>query len=167
VNEEKSAVDRPWRRKFLGFSFTFHKDPKIRIAKESIRAAKQKIRELTSRSKSMSMGDRIRKLNEFLVGWCNYFSLAETPSPFRELDGWIRRRLRMCLWKQWKKPKTKVRRLLALGIPKGKAFEWGNTRKKYWRIAGSPILTKTLNNSYWKNEGLKSMGERYLLCRLT
>lgn len=167
VNEKKSAVDRPWRRKFLGFSFTFHYDPKIRIAKESIKAAKERIREITSRSKPIPIGERIRKVNEFLVGWCNYFSLAETPRPFKDLDGWIRRRLRMCLWKQWKKPKTKVRKLIALGAPEGKAFEWGNSRKKYWRIAGSPILERTLNNSYWKSEGLKSMGERYILCRLT
>lgn len=167
VNEEKSAVDRPWERKFLGFSFTYEPTPRIRIAKESVKAAKHKIREITSRSKSISIVERIRKLNEFLVGWCNYFSLAETPSPFKDLDGWIRRRLRMCLWKQWKTPKTRVKRFLALGVSEGKAFEWANTRKKYWRIAGSPILHQTLTNSYWKGQGLKSMKERYILSRLT
>jgi RNA-directed DNA polymerase len=167
VNEKKSAVDRPWKRKFLGFSFTHHEDPKIRIAKESIQNAKQRIRKITSRSRPVTMGERIRKLNEFLVGWCNYFSLAETPSPFKDLDGWIRRRLRMCLWKQWKKVSTKMKRLISLGVPKRKAFEWSNTRKKYWRIAGSHILHTTLTISYWKREGLKSMGERYILCRST
>ncbi|MFC5528767.1 group II intron maturase-specific domain-containing protein [Cohnella yongneupensis] len=64
------------------------------------------------------------------------------------MDKWIRGRLRMCLWKQWKKPKTKVKRLLSLGIPKVKAFEWGNTRKGYWRSAGSPILKRALNNQH-------------------
>jgi RNA-directed DNA polymerase len=167
VNEEKSAVDRPWRRKFLGFSFTYGPNPRIRISKESLKAAKQRIRDITSRSKPMSIGMRIKKLNEFIVGWCNYYSLAETPSPFEKLDGWIRRRLRMCLWKQWKKVKTRMKRLISLGIPERKAFEWANTRKKYWRIAGSPILDKTLNISYWKKEGLKSMRDRYTTCRQT
>lgn len=167
VNEEKSAVDRPWRRKFLGFSFTYELTARIRIAKESVKAAKQKIRQITSRSKSISTEQRIEKLNEFIVGWCNYFSLADTPTPFRDLDSWLRRRLRMCVWKQWKKPKTKVKRLISLGVPKEKAYEWGNTRKKYWRVACSPILNRTLTNSYWRNEGLKSMMERYILCRQT
>jgi RNA-directed DNA polymerase len=167
VNKEKSAVDRPWRRKFLGFSFTSHSNPKIRVAKESLQRAKQRIRELTSRSKSVPMEQRIKKVNQFVVGWCNYFSLADTPTPFKQIDQWLRRRLRMCLWKQWKKPKTKVKRLISLGVPKEKAYEWGNIRKKYWRIACSPILHKTLNSAYWQSRGLKSMKERYDLIRQT
>lgn len=122
VNQSKSAVDRPWKRKFLGFSFS---------------------------------------MNQFLIGWCGYFSLADTPSFFQEMDKWIRRRLRMCLWKQWKQPKTKVNRLISLSIPRGKAFEWGNTRKGYWRTAGSPILSKALGNHYWETNGLKSLKDRY------
>ncbi|MED3668866.1 group II intron reverse transcriptase/maturase, partial [Geobacillus kaustophilus] len=135
VNETKSAVDRPWRRKFLGFSFTPSKEPKIRIAKESIRRMKQRIRTMTSRSKPIPMPERIEQLNQYILGWCGYFSLAETPSVFKELDGWIRRRLRMCQWKEWKLPRTRVRKLQSLGVPKQKAYEWGNTRKKYWRVA--------------------------------
>ena len=95
------------------------------------------------------------------MGWCGYFALADTPSIFRELDGWIRRRLRMCLWKNWKKPRTRVRKLIGLGVPNGKAYEWGNTRKGYWRISKSPILHRTLGNSYWSNQGLKSLLVRY------
>lgn len=167
VNQEKSAVDRPWRRKFLGFSFTSHLQPKIRVAKESIKRAKQRIRKITSRSKPLTIQQRIDQLNVFLVGWCNYFSLADTPTPFQQLDEWLRRRLRMCLWKQWKKPKTKIKRLISLGIPKEKAFEWGNTRKKYWRIACSPILHKALDLAYWQDQGLKSIKARYDLIRQT
>lgn len=103
VNEEKSAVNRPWKRKFLGFSFTSHKEPKVRIAKQSLIRMKKKIRELTSRKMPYPMEYRIQKLNQYLVGWCGYFALADTKSIFTELDGWIRRRLRMCLWKNWKK----------------------------------------------------------------
>jgi len=167
VNREKSAVDRPWKRKFLGFSFTFHKKPKVRISKESIKRLKSKIRELTSRSKSIPMETRIQKLNQYLTGWCGYYALADTPSKFKEFDKWIRRRLRMIEWKQWKTPKTRVRKLKGLGLPPNKAYEWGNSRKKYWRISKSPILHKTLDNSYWSNRGLKSLYHRYEFLRHT
>jgi len=161
VNEKKSAVDRPWKRKFLGFSFTFHKEPKVRIAKESLKRMKNKVREITSRKMPYPIEYRIEKLNQYLMGWCGYFALADTKSIFIELDGWIRRRLRTCLWKNWKKPKTKMHNLIQLGVPKWKAYEWGNTRKSYWRISNSPILHRTLGNSYWKNQGLKSLEARY------
>jgi RNA-directed DNA polymerase len=167
VNREKSTVDRPWKRKFLGFSFTYHKNPKVRIANESVKRLKSKIRELTSRSTSIPMETRIEKLNQYLTGWCGYFALADTPSRFKEFDEWIRRRLRMIEWKQWKTPKTRIRKLKGLGVPANKAYEWGNSRKKYWRISNSPILNKTLNNSYWSNRGLKSLYHRYEFLRQT
>ena len=165
VNRDKSTVDRPWRRKFLGISFTFNLEPKIRIAKESVKRMKAKIREITSRKKPYPMEYRIKKLNQYLIGWCGYFALADTPSVFTNLDSWIRRRLRMCVWKTWKLPRTKVRKLIGLGVPKGKAYEWGNTRKSYWRTSKSPILHTTLGNSYWNSQGLKSLSTRYEFLR--
>jgi RNA-directed DNA polymerase len=167
VNEEKSAVDRPWKRKFLGFSFTSNRIPKIRIAKESIKRAKGRIKELTSRSKSIPLELRIEKINEYLVGWCGYFALADTPTPFIQLDKTIRRRLRMCLWKQWKQPKTKTKRLVSLGVPREKAYEWGNSRKKYWRISKSPILHRALDLEFWHRQKLKSLSDRYNYLRHT
>lgn len=161
VNVNKSAVARPWRRKFLGFSFTNHTEPKVRIAKTSVSRMKDKIRDITSRKKPYSMEVRIQKLNQYLMGWCGYFALADTPNIFKTLESWIRRRLRMCVWKSWKKPGTKVRKLVGLGIPKGKAHEWGNSRKSYWRISKSPILHRALGNSYWSSQGLKSLVSRY------
>ncbi len=161
VNEKKSAVDRPWNRKFLGFSFTNHKEPKVRLAKTSLVRMKKKIREITSRKMPYSMEYRIEKLNQYLMGWCGYFALADTSSIFKSLDSWIKRRLRMCLWKNWKKPQTRVRNLTRLKVPYGKAYEWGNTRKGYWRISKSPILHRTLGNSYWESQGLKSLKVRY------
>ena len=89
VSEEKSAVDRPWKRKFLGFSFTSHKEPKVRIAKTSIKRLQMKIRTITSRKMPYTMDYRIEKLNQYLMGWCGYFALADTPSIFkgtRQLD---------------------------------------------------------------------------------
>jgi len=165
VNEKKSTVDRPWKCKFLGFSFTPNTEPKVRIAKQSIKRMKAKIQEITARNKPFPMEVRIQKLNQYLIGWCGYFVLADTKSIFERLDGWIRRRLRMCLWKNWKKPRTKVRNLIQLGVPKWKAYEWGNTRKSYWRVSKSPILHRTLGNSYWSSLGLKSLKTRYEILR--
>ncbi|WOV84810.1 group II intron reverse transcriptase/maturase [Sporosarcina jeotgali] len=161
VNMNKSKVDRPWKRKFLGFSFTNGKVPKVRIANQSIKRMKIKIREITSRKKPYPLEYRIKKLNQYLMGWCGYFALADTPSIFAAFDSWIRRRLRMCMWKDWKKPRTKVRKLIGLGAPKEKAYEWGNSRKGYWRISKSPVLHRTLGNSYWSSQGLKSLVFRY------
>lgn len=165
VNEKKSAVDRPWKRKFLGFSFIDAEEPKIRVAEESVKRMKKKVREITSRKMPYSMEYRIQKLNQYVFGWCGYFALADTKSIFRKMDGWIRRRLRMCLWKNWKTPKTRIRNLIKLGVPSWKAYEWGNSRKGYWRISNSPILHRTLGNSYWNDQGLKSLQERYEFLR--
>ena len=138
-----------------------HKEPKVRIAKSSLVRMKNKIREITSRKMPHSMEYRIDKLNQSLVGWCGYFALADTHSIFKTLDSWIKRRLRMCLWKNWKNPRTRVRNLIRLNVPYEKAFECGNTRKGYWRISNSPILQRTLGNSYWESQGLKSLQVRY------
>lgn len=168
VNEQKSAVDRPWKRKFLGFSFTFHKEnPKIRISKESIKRFKHRIKRLTSRKKSISMEERIKILNRYLLGWLGYYQLADTPTILKTLDSWIRRRLRMIRWKEWKKVQTRYKNLKRLGINRGKAWEWANTRKAYWRVAKSPILHVAIGDQYWIHQGLKSLFNRYQTKRLT
>ena len=106
VNQEKSAVSRPWKRKFLGFSFTpsLKGKARVRVHKESIQKAKQRLRQLTSRKWSTDMEYRLKKINQFLTGWYNYFKLAETPSVFKKMMEWLRRRLRMIRWKEWKMP---------------------------------------------------------------
>ncbi|CAM3998527.1 Group II intron, maturase-specific domain [Alicyclobacillus pomorum] len=167
VNAEKSAVDRPWKRKFLGFSFTWHQRPKIRVAPKSLKRFKDKVRELTKRSKGQSMGHRLERLNAYLRGWAGYYRHAETRSVFAELDEWIRRRLRMCLLKQWKKPKTKKRNLVALGIPNEWAALISASRKGYWRLANTPQVNKALGIAYWRNQGLVSLVERYDSLRYT
>lgn len=168
VNEQKSAVDRPWKRKFLGFSFTSNKEkPKIRIHKESIKRFKQRIRELTSRKKPMNMEKRIERLNQYLVGWLGYYQLVETPSIFKKMDSWIRRRLRMIRWKEWKHIQTKHKNLMVNGISKQQAWEWANSRKAYWRVSSSPIMHKALGDKYWVTQGLKSLLARYQTKRWT
>jgi RNA-directed DNA polymerase len=168
VNRDKSAVSRPWKRKFLGFSFTWNKKaPKIRLASQTIKRFKNRIREITSRKKRISMETRLKELNQYIVGWMGYYQLADTPSVFKNLESWVHRRLRMVRWKEWRMPKTKVKNLKSLGIQSHKAYEWGNSRKAYWRIAKSPILHKALGNAYWANLGLKSMMVRYNQLRST
>jgi len=168
VNKEKSAVDRPTRRKFLGFTFYAAKgEYDIRIHPKSIKRIKDKIREITSRSYSINMEYKIKKLNQITTGWVNYFSIARAKTIMKSLDEWIRRRLRMCIWKQWKKPKTKIKNLISLGINKCKAYEWGNTRKGYWRIAHSPILSKSLTNKYFESIPYQSLSARYQKMQLT
>ena len=168
VNLEKSAVDRPTRRKFLGFTFYTAKGGyNIRIHSKSIKRFKDKIKEITSRNYSISREYRIKRLNQITIGWVNYFSIAKAKSIMQKLDEWIRRRLRMCIWKQWKNPKTKIKNLILLGVPKHKSYEWGNTRKGYWRIANSPILSKCLTNEYFNSISYQSLSARYQKMQVT
>jgi group II intron reverse transcriptase/maturase len=163
VNESKSAVASPTRRKFLGFSFYYKKGgiPGIRIHQRSIQRLKEKVRRVTNRSWGVSMEYRLKKLAEITNGWVNYFGLADGEKKLQSLDEWIRRRLRACIWKQWKKVKTKFKNLQKLGIDKSKAWEFANTRKGFWRISKSPILTRTITNHRLEKRGFKSLVIRY------
>lgn len=164
VNKDKSTVDRPWKLKFLGFSFYRGKSEyRIRIHEKPLNKFKAKLKELTSRSNAMNMEYRFLKLKQSIVGWINYFAIADMKNILKTLDEWLRRRIRMCFWKQWKKIKTKHDNLMKLGIPNNKAWEYANTRKGYWRISNSPVLSKTLTNKHLKEIGLISISEVYSL----
>jgi group II intron reverse transcriptase/maturase len=154
VNREKSAIDRPWKRKFLGFSFYHGREGiRIRVHPKSIKRVREKIRDITARSNGMSMDYRLLKLKQLIKGWVNYFRIADMKSLVRELDEWTRRRLRMCIWKQWKKVRTRFRNLMKLGLDRQEAWMFANTRKSYWRIANSPILSRTITNERLKKRG--------------
>ena len=158
VNRKKSKVDRPWRIKYLGFSFYQTKGKvEIRIHPKSIEKFKDKIREITSRSNAKSMETRFLKLKQVIRGWANYFKIANMKKIAQKLDEWIRRRIRMCYWKQWKKIKTKYDNLVRLGIEHDKAWQFANTRKSYWRISNSPVLAKSLNNKTLERLGYLSL----------
>ena len=162
VNKDKSAVDSVFKRKFLGFSFYFSQNgAEIRIHEKSIRRFKEKIKFYTNRNKGISMEYRLIKLNQIMRGWINYYEIANASGKLVELDKWIRRRLRACIWKQWKKVSTRHRNLVKLGINKYKAWEYANTRKGYWRISKSPILSKSLNNKYLESLGFVSLTQTY------
>ena len=166
VNKDKSAVDRPWKRKFLGFSF-YHKKGGvgIRVHAKPVEKFKDKVREILSRSNGRNTEQRIKSLNRCIIGWVNYFGLADMQNLASTLDEWIRRRLRMCIWKQWRKIKTRHDNLTKLGIDNRKAWEFANTRKGYWRISNSPILSRTLTIEHLTKLGLVSLTKRYSLAR--
>jgi RNA-directed DNA polymerase len=158
VNTEKSVVSRPWRTKLLGFTFYHKKGCKgITIHRKSIYTYKDKIRAITCRSKPYAMEERLMQIRQLNQGWGNYFKLSEAKSTFVALDEWVRCRVRLCYWKQWKTPKTRIHQLKRLGAKSHLAYQWGNTRKGYWRIAHSPILQRTLNNTFLNKEGLLSL----------
>ncbi|SDY71427.1 Group II intron, maturase-specific domain [Proteiniborus ethanoligenes] len=168
VNTEKSAVSSPTKRKFLGYSFYYGKGGiKFRVHDKSYDRLKEKIRNITNRNVSMNFNHRIKKLNEIVVGWVNYFKLADMKTKLKELDQWIRRRLRAVVWKTWKLVRTRFKNLMKLGVPKGKAWEYANTRKSYWRISKSPILNKTITNQKLINHGFKSLTSQYEKFRLS
>lgn len=167
VNEKKSKVDRPWKLKFLGLTFTWEKKPRIRIAPKALERFKERIRELTQRSKGISMERRLGELNTYLQGWIGYFRLADTKSVIEELDEWIRRRLRMCMLKQWKKPKTKYKNLVALGVNPEEARKLAGSRKGYWRLSDTPQVNQALGLAYWQNQGLLSLVNTYRLLHVT
>ncbi len=150
VNRAKSKVSRPSESALLGFSFyRTEKGWQIRIAPKSLERIKKKMKEKTKRNDPASAKEKIKKIEAAIRGWVNYFAIAKAKSKMQQLDELVRTRLRIGIWKQWKKPKTKRKHLIKLGIQKQKAYEWSNSRKGYSRASHSPILCRALNNEYF------------------
>jgi RNA-directed DNA polymerase len=139
VNEEKSAVTRPVERKFLGFSFTA-KGRKRRIAPKAILRFKRKVRELTIRTRGISLEQMMKQLSNYLRGWKGYFGFCQTPSVLEGLDQWLRRRLRAVIWKQWKRGTVRYRKLCARGIKRDLAAHAAGNPRGPWRVANSPVM---------------------------
>ena len=160
VNREKSTVALAKRRFFLSFGFLVREDQvRVRIDPKALNRAKERLRQLTSRKRGISMEQRIEEINRFTVGWTAYFALADTPTVLERLDRWLRRRLRQVRWKEWRHVRSKLRALRAAGIPERDAREWAYSRKGYWRISNSPVLARALPNAYWANLGLQGFAE--------
>lgn len=154
VNREKTVVAYIRNIKFLGYSFYEKgKEGRLRIHPKSIAKMKDRIKELTSRSNGWGDVSRKEKLKQYITGWVNYFKLADMKSLLLQVDEWYRRRLRMVIWKQWKRIRTRLRNLIKLGIVKYKAWEYANTRKGYWHVANSPILTRSITNDRLQQAG--------------
>jgi len=155
VNEQKSAVAQPWDRKFLGFTFTSGKESrKIAVHESRVKRLKDKIRGLTKKMRGNKMTDSIRKfIMPITRGWANYFSIAEVRSVFANLDGWIRRKIRGILWRQWKKPRTRCKQLIVLGVKESTAKKHASSNKGPWRMAKSYGMHKAISNSEIESMG--------------
>jgi RNA-directed DNA polymerase len=162
VNREKSSIRHAAEATLLGFGFYFDgPQVKIRVAPKAIKRLKSQLRVLTGRSWRVSMEFRIGKLNRFITGWMGYFWLADRLNVFRDLDGWLRRRLRQVRWKEWKTTAAKRHNLRIRGISESNARKWGGSSKGYWRVAGSKVLQVSLPNAYWNRLGLKTLSQTW------
>lgn len=154
VNQAKSAVAQPKERKFLGFSFTGGKEARRRIAPKAILRFKERIRELTCRTRGISMEQRAKELSAYLRGWRGYFGFCQTPSVLEDLDQWLRHRLRSVTWKQWQRGRKRFAELRARGIGRDLAAQTAGSRLGPWRVGNSPALSYALPNSYFDSLGI-------------
>jgi RNA-directed DNA polymerase len=157
VNEQKSAVARPWERKFLGFSFTSAKTPKRRIAPKAVVRFKERVRELTQRTRGVSTERMAEELARYLRGWIGYFGNCETPSVLRSLEEWTRRRLRSAIWKQWKRGTKRFAELRKRGVSTDLAAKTAGSAHGPWQLANSPALAIALPNAYFASLGIPSL----------
>ena len=157
VNQGKSAVARPGERKFLGFSFTSGSEPKRRIAPQALERFKLRVRELTRTGRHLAPAHLVNRLKLFLTGWRGYFGFCETPSVLRKLDSWLRRRLRMVFWRQWKRGRTRFAALRRLGVGRDLAAKAAGSALGPWRLSRSPALSFALPNAYFISLGLLTL----------
>jgi len=154
VNREKTATAYVSGIKFLGYSFYVYKgEGRLRVHPKSLSKMKERIRKLTSRSNGWGYARRKEALRQYITGWVNYFKLADMKKLLVSVDEWYRRRLRMVIWKQWKRVRTRGRYLMKLGMVKRQAWEFANTRKGYWHTAKSPILNRSVTSDRLRQAG--------------
>jgi RNA-directed DNA polymerase len=154
VNEQKSAVARPWERKFLGFSFTANREPKRRIAPKAVIRFKAKVRDLTRRTRGVKVERMAEELGRYLRGWVGYFGQCQTPSVLQSLEEWTRRRLRSVIWKQWNRGPVRFAELRKRGVGKDLAAQTAGSAHGPWRLANSPAIQFALPNAYFDSLGL-------------
>jgi len=157
VNQEKSAVDRPWNRKFLGYSLTFHRKPHLKVAKASIERLKGKLREMFRRGRGHALRRVIDDLNPVLKGWMVYFRLTEVRGVLEELDSWIRRKLRCVLWRQWKRSFTRAKNLMKRGIAEERAWKSATNGRGPWWNSGASHMNEAFPRRYFDEYNLPSL----------
>ena len=154
INDRKSAVDRPWRRSFLGFTMR-PKDKRLKVSMKAINTFKQKVRRLSHRTRGRTIYTIIAEIKKYIQGWRAYFQLAEVTSPLRDMDKWIRRRLRSYHWKQW--GHRGYRELRKRGVEVKLAWNTCKSAHGPWRLSKSPVLYYALGNKYFTGLGLPSV----------
>lgn len=161
VNAEKSAVARPWERKFLGYSFTSQREARLKVAPASVQRLKEKLREIFRRGRGRNLSKLIaEELTPLLRGWLNYFRLAEVKGIFEELDSWIRRKARNLIWRKWKRPFTRAKKLMERGLPKPQALKSAANGRGPWWNAGAAHMHVAFPKSYFDRCGLLSLLEQ-------
>jgi len=168
VNSEKSAVDRPWKRKFLGYSITCNREPRLKVAKESVQRLKSNLVRCFHRGRGRNIKRFTNEeLNPKLRGWFNYFSLAEVKNVFEELDSWIRRHLRNILWRPWKRPRFRVKKLMNRGLSLDKARQCAYNGYGPWFNSGASHMNSAFPMEYFNSMSLYSLLEKMLIRRAT
>ena len=162
VNEEKSAVDRPDNRKFLGYTIAGRKEPRLKPAKQSIKRLKDKVKAICKKGRGRNIRRIAADLTPILRGWVNYFKLSTIKGVFDELDQWIRRRLRDIIWRQWKRPRTRFRNLDKLGLDEERAAKSAWNGRGAWWNAGASHMNQALPNSFFEMQGLLSLSKSML-----
>ena len=161
VNDAKSAVDRPWKRTFLGFTMTAHKVPRLRVAPKSVRRFKGKLKAMFREGRGRNIVRTVKDLAPVVRGWIGYFRLAEAKGIFEDLDGWLRRRLRCILWRQWKRPRTRGKKLMQRGLGEQRAKASASNGRGPWWNAGASHMNAAFKASYFANLGLPSLMQEH------
>jgi RNA-directed DNA polymerase len=162
VNQEKSAVDRPWKRVFLGYTVCQRKyNVRLRVASKSVHRLKANLKKLFRSGKGRSIRNTIASLTPKLRGWVNYFRYAGAKGIFEELDGWIRRHLRKILWRQWKRPLARARNLMRLGLSEVRAWTSATNGRGPWWNSGASHLNQALPKKFFDRLGLVSLMDQY------
>ena len=163
VNKEKTVVSYVRGVKYLGYSFYVHGGKcQLCVHPKSKAKMKSRLKCLTSRSNGWGYKWRKRKLTEYIRGWIGYYHLANMKRLLQETDEWLRRRIRMCIWKAWKLPRTRVANLIKCGVPQWQAYQWGNTRLGYWRVSGSWMVTSAMSNANLRRAGYPTLTDEWL-----
>ncbi|UZJ43769.1 group II intron reverse transcriptase/maturase [Marinimicrobium sp. C6131] len=157
VNTDKSAVDRPWRRSYLGYSVSWHKQVRLRVAPKSLKRHQAKLRQLLRGARGRSLRTTIERLNPVLRGWANYYRLTDSKRPVEALDGWIRRRLRLILWRQWKRVVTRARNLMRLGLTEQRAWISATNGRGPWWNSGASHMNAALPKKVFDRLSLVSL----------
>ncbi len=160
VNREKSAVDRPWKRKFLGYTFTTHFQPKLKVAPESVKRLKGRLREMFRRGRGRSLRRVIGELRPVLVGWVSYYRKSEVRNVFEQLDQWIRRKLRAILWRQWKRNWTRAKEMTRRGLSHEQAWTSATNGRGPWWNAGASHMNRAVPTRYLSQLGLVSLTQK-------
>ena len=160
INTAKSAVERPWNRKFLGYSMSSETTPRLIIAERSVQRLKESLQETFRRGRSRKLAQTIELLNRKLIGWANYFKLAEVRNILVKLDKWIRHKLRNIIWRQWKTPKNRYKQLIKRGLDTMRSKDSTSNGRGPWWNSGASHMNQAFTKSYFEEIGLVSLQKR-------